>query len=95
MGHRGSRGGSQHVALKHFTAPEFCLHYRQLPAAVQALADKNFALLKANERHTSVRFKRVGAVWSIRVGLHFRALGQVIPTGCSGIGLDRTALTTV
>ena len=67
--------------MRHFAAPEFWLHYRRLPVTVQALADKNFALLKADERHLSIRFKRVGAVWSARVGLHYRALGQDHPDG--------------
>lgn len=42
---------------------------------MQALADKNFALLKANPRHGSLQLKKVGAdVWSVRVGLDYRAL---------------------
>jgi len=34
--------------LKHVASPEFWACYRDLPEAVQALADKNFALLKAH-----------------------------------------------
>jgi hypothetical protein len=38
------------------------------------LADRAFALLKADPRHPSLRFKKVGRFWSARVGLHYRAL---------------------
>jgi hypothetical protein len=46
--------------LKHFTTSEFWPHYRELPDAIQALADKNFQLLKDDPRHPSVRLKKVG-----------------------------------
>jgi hypothetical protein len=38
------------------------------------LARKNYALLKANPHYPSLQFKKVGKVWSARVGLHYRAL---------------------
>lgn len=41
---------------------------------VRQLADKNFALLKTDPRHRSLHFKRIGPLWSARVGLHHRAL---------------------
>lgn len=41
---------------------------------VQTLAKKNFELLKANPRHPSLRFKRVGDLYSARVGIAHRAL---------------------
>ena len=47
-----------------------------LPAEVQALADKNFALLNENARHPSLRLKKVGAFWSVRVGRGYRALAR-------------------
>lgn len=67
--------------MRHFASPEFWLHYRQLPEAIRELADKNFELLKANPRHSSIRLKKVGTVWSVRVGLHYRALGEDHPDG--------------
>ena len=67
--------------MRHFASPEFWLHYRQLPEVVRELADKNFELLKANPRHSSIRLKKVGPVWSARVGLHYRALGEDHPDG--------------
>lgn len=39
-------------------------------------ADKNFALLKDNPRHPSLHFKKVGTLWSARVGEQYRALGK-------------------
>ena len=62
--------------MKHFASPEFWFHYRLLPEAIRNLADKNFALLKENPRHPSLRLKKVGAFWSVRVGLGYRALGK-------------------
>lgn len=44
------------------------------PRDVQNLARKNFELLKADSRHPSLQFKRLGDNWSVRVGLHYRAL---------------------
>lgn len=52
-----------------------------MPAEVRALADKNFKLLKADPRHPSLHFKRIGDFWSVRVGNHFRALGHDVPDG--------------
>lgn len=62
--------------MNHFASPEFWFHYRQLPESVQALANKNFQLLKDNPRHPSIRLKKVGSVWSARIGLHYRTLGE-------------------
>ncbi len=62
--------------MTHFASPEFWFHYRNSPDAVRELADKNFELLRADPRHPSLRFKRVGPYWSARVGLHFRALAR-------------------
>jgi hypothetical protein len=41
---------------------------------VQELADKAFDLLKADPKHPSLHFKKVGRFWSARVGLHHRAV---------------------
>ncbi len=45
-----------------------------LPAQIQELAKKNFILLKANPRHPSLQFKKIGMFWSIRIGIRHRAL---------------------
>lgn len=67
--------------MKHFTTAEFWLHYGQLPPEIRALADKNFELLKADPRHSSLRLKKVGEFWSARVGLRYRALAKDHPEG--------------
>jgi hypothetical protein len=67
--------------LKHYASSRFWALYDSLPAEVRALADKNFELLKADPKHPSLRLKRVGDHWSVRVGNHFRALGHDLPDG--------------
>jgi hypothetical protein len=67
--------------VKHFASPDFWFRYRLLPFAIQELADKNFRLLKENLRHPSLRLKKVGPLWSARVGISYRALGRDRPEG--------------
>jgi hypothetical protein len=62
--------------MNHFATPSFWFHYRRLPAEVQAIADRCFELLRANAAHPSLHFKRVGKLWSARVGLRYRALAR-------------------
>ena len=62
--------------MNHFADPDFWFHYRQLPDDIRELADKNFALLKADPRYSSVRLKKVGVLYSARVGLHYRSLAR-------------------
>jgi hypothetical protein len=50
------------------------MFYAQLPEQIQNLADKNYDLLKSNPRDLSLHFKKVGELWSVRVGKDFRAL---------------------
>ena len=58
-----------HRATRRFWA---CL--ANLSEDVQSVARKNYALLKANPRHPSLSFKKVGKFCSVRVGLAHRAL---------------------
>ena len=51
--------------MKHRANPRFWRCCRQLPEDVQRLAD---------ESYPSLHFKRMGRFWSVRVGLHYRAL---------------------
>ena len=67
--------------MNHFASPSFWFKYRTLPADVQLLADKNFALLKADSSHPSLRLKKVGDFWSARVGLRYRALARECKLG--------------
>jgi hypothetical protein len=66
--------------LKHTTSSRFWRGFDALPSEVQALARKNFELLKRDPSHPSVQFKPLGGgrLFSARVGLHYRALG--LPT---------------
>lgn len=61
--------------MKHLASPRFWDCYERLPEAVRELADHCFDLLKANPRHPSLHFKKTGKYRSVRVGLHYRALG--------------------
>ena len=54
-----------------------------MPQEVQQLAHDNFALLKKDAAHPSLQFKSVnhGKYRSVRVGLHYRALGVPVAEG--------------
>ena len=67
--------------MKHLASPGFWALYRTLPSDVRELADKNFKLLRSDSRHPSLHFKKVGKVWSARVGSHFRALATEVDDG--------------
>ena len=67
--------------MRHIAAPDFWACFEKLPQEVQELARKNFELLKADTKHTSLHFKKVGKYVSVRVGLRHRALGVEVPEG--------------
>jgi mRNA-degrading endonuclease RelE of RelBE toxin-antitoxin system len=63
----------------HKASRKFWLLYRALPHDIQQAANKQFAMLKANPSHPSVRFKKLTEkngreIWSARVTLKYRAL---------------------
>lgn len=60
--------------MKHQASPRFWRCYRDLPKDLHSLADKSYALLKANPGHPSLHLKKVAQFWSAGVGLHYRAL---------------------
>ena len=61
--------------MRHRASRRFCTNYRALPVDVQRAADAGYALLKSDPRHPSLHFKKVSRrLWSVRVGLHYRAL---------------------
>ena len=64
--------------MKHFASPRFWTLYRALPTTIRNLADKNFQLLTSDSRHPSLHFKKAGALWSVRVGVHYRALATEV-----------------
>jgi len=67
--------------LKHYASSKFWALYDALPREVQEVADKNYELLRKNPRHPSLHFKRIGDLWSVRAGIHHRALGSEVPDG--------------
>ena len=67
--------------MNHFASRGFWRCYNALPANTQELADKNFALLRADPNHPSLHFKRVGRFRSARVGLQHRALAVEVDNG--------------
>jgi hypothetical protein len=60
--------------VKHRATPDFWYFYRQLPSDIQELADRCYELLKQDPKYPSLHFKKAGQFWSVRVGLHYRAL---------------------
>jgi hypothetical protein len=64
--------------MRHRATPRFWRCYRSLSEEVQRLADKQYQLLSSDSRHPSVHLKKVGVYWSVRVGLHYRALAVEI-----------------
>ena len=70
--------------MKHTASARFWQCFDSLPASTQDLARKNFALLKADESHPSLHFKSLadGRIYSVRVGLYYRALGARVDGDC-------------
>jgi hypothetical protein len=60
--------------VKFRATPDFWYHYRQLPDDIQSLADRCYDLLRQNSRYPSLHLKKVGLFWSVRIGIHYRAL---------------------
>jgi hypothetical protein len=60
------------------TTRNFWKHYDALPQEVRRQAVRAYALWRANPSHPGLQFKCVSekhAVFSVRVGIHWRALG--------------------
>ncbi|MGQ0636106.1 MAG: ParE family toxin-like protein [Planctomycetaceae bacterium] len=60
--------------MKHLATPRFWDSYRRLPTEVQQLADRCFADYRSDSRHPSPALNKLERFWSVRVGLHYRAL---------------------
>jgi hypothetical protein len=58
----------------HRTSGRFWILFERLPESAQKVARKNFDLLKDDSSHPSLHFKKVGKLWSVRVGINHRAL---------------------
>jgi hypothetical protein len=58
----------------HRTTARFRRSFACLPEPIQRMAYQNFELLKENSEHPSLHFKKVGKLWSARVGISYRAV---------------------
>jgi hypothetical protein len=58
----------------HRTIPRFWQCFDKLPEVIKNLAKSNFQRLRENPHHPSLHFKRIGQLWSVRIGLAHRAL---------------------
>lgn len=67
--------------MRHVKSSDFRTMFDALPAAVQDQACKQFELLKSNPHQPSLRFKKVGEVWAVRVSKDYRALADEIDGG--------------
>jgi hypothetical protein len=61
--------------MKSLATAEFWRLYTKLPEARRRDARKAYRLWQRNPHHGSLRFKKAGKVWSVRVGRGHRALG--------------------
>ena len=60
--------------MLHRATLRFWKAFQALPPEIRELAKKNFALLQNNPYHPSLQLKKVGELWSVRVGKIYRAL---------------------
>lgn len=60
--------------MRHLATDAFWKAYGALPQSVRKRADESFERLKSDPTHPSLHFKRVGAYWSARVSIGYRAL---------------------
>ena len=62
--------------MEHILDDDFWDAYAELPLNVQRRVPQKFQLLRQNPRHPSLRFKKVGDFWAIRVSRGYRALAR-------------------
>lgn len=60
--------------MKSSTTPDFWASYRALPPEIRGRARVAYRLWRTNPRHPSLCFKKVGRLWSLRVGSGYRAV---------------------
>lgn len=65
--------------MNHHTTVNFWECHAWLPEAVRRVADRHYALLRADPRHSSLRLKKIGRLWSVRAGAGYRALAAEAP----------------
>jgi hypothetical protein len=58
----------------HKTTDRFWECFEELPEEIKNIARRSLELLKSNPSHPSLHFKKVGSLWSVRAGYHYRTL---------------------
>ncbi|OHC73885.1 MAG: hypothetical protein A3G18_09795 [Rhodospirillales bacterium RIFCSPLOWO2_12_FULL_58_28] len=62
-----------------YATPDFWACFNQLPKQIQAKAKAAYAVWDTDPRHPGLHFKPLPSagedVWSVRIGIHWRALG--------------------
>jgi hypothetical protein len=67
--------------MTNYASSRFWAAYKALPKDVRDLANKSYALFQQNPNHPALQLKKVGRFWSVRVGLHYRALAIQVEDG--------------
>jgi mRNA-degrading endonuclease RelE of RelBE toxin-antitoxin system len=67
--------------VRHAASSRFWACYHSLPDNIRKLSDERFRLIKSNPQHPSLHLKKTGNFWSVRIGLHYRALAVSIEDG--------------
>lgn len=81
--------------MRSLTTPDFWDAYAALPPEIKTLAKRAYRIWRRNPRHPSLRFKKVGDLWAVRIGRGYRALavkedGTFIGSG-SGLTISISA----
>ena len=63
-------------SVEHILDDDFWESCAQLPPDVRRRVPQKFQCLQQNLRHPSLRFKKVGALWSIRISRGYRAFSR-------------------
>ena len=56
------------------THPNFWKYFEKLAKEIQVLAEKRFDLFRTQPFHPSLGFSKKGSVWTVDIGLHYRAI---------------------
>lgn len=78
------------MAFQSFASERFWQLYRELPAEVQRLADKQYELFRRDPFPPSLHLKQVDDAWTARIGRSHRVIGYR-EGNAFYLGLDRLA----
>jgi hypothetical protein len=62
--------------VRSYALASFWKSYDALPEPIQEQADKQYQLFRVNPGHTSLRLKRAGPFWAVRIDRGYRALAR-------------------